>query len=350
MNKDKLAFYSHLTVSVIGVLVFAYIFAKYLFLLVLPFLIAWGVAFSIRPLAQRLSRGTGLPYRIISVTLTVLIVLGSIAVIVSACIYAVGEAWEFLTGLKESDTLYGILEKIMNPISGFLGDREGAAELEAKIGEAVKGMLSSVLSGLVSALTSFVASIPRALVFVLVTVIASIYFSLDLNSINAFVKKLVPGGIYRKMTEFKNRFLSSVLKYLRSYLIIMLITFMVMLFGFIVLGVRYAVLFAFVVALLDALPLIGVGTVLVPWSAYQLAFGNGSLGIGLAVLFVVHAFLRQFIEPKIIGKNLGIHPILSLVILYAGYYLFGFFGLLLIPLFSVAVNILINKDNSAEVG
>ena len=211
-------------------------------------------------------------------------------------------------------------------------------------------MISSLLSGLVSWITAFVSSVPRVLIFILVTVISSVYFSLDLERINAFCKQKLPKKLSAWLVNFKNRFLASLLKYLRAYLIIMLVTFIIMLFGFLVLGVRYAVLLAFVVALLDALPLIGVGTVLVPWSIYNLIFGDIGLGIGLAVLFVVHEVVRQFTEPKIIGKNLGIHPILSLFLLYAGYFVFGLLGLLLIPVLSVVVNILINKEDSSEVG
>lgn len=349
MNKDKIEFYSHLTVTVVGALLLLYIFARYLLFVTLPFLISWGVAFSIRPLALKISSGTHIPYKVTSASLTVLIVLGGIAVIISAVAYALGEAWDFLSGVAESDVLYDILDKVMNPISGFLGDREGAAELEAHISEAVSSMLTSLLSGIVGSLTAFVTSVPKALVFVLVTVISSIYFSLDLENINSFVRKKLPKKASNWLVNFKNRFLKTLIKYLRSYIVIMLMTFIIMLFGFLVLGVKYAVLFAFIVALLDALPLIGVGTVLVPWSVYQLVFGNTGLGIGLIILFVSHAVLRQFIEPKIVGKNLGIHPVISLILLYLGYYFFGFLGLFLIPLLTVIVNILINKDDSSEV-
>ena len=350
MNKDKFKLYSYLTVTAVGALIFLYVFFKYVFMLALPFLIGWAVAFMVRPMAKKISSATNIPYRFISATLTVLIVVGGIAVIVSAIIYAISESWGFLSGLAEGDKLYEILEKITNPISGLLGDREGAAELEAHISEAVSSMISSLLSGIVGWITAFVTSVPRVLIFILVTVIASIYFSLDLENINSFFKRKLPSKASAWLVNFKNRFLSSLLKYLRAYIIIMLVTFIIMLFGFLVLGVKYAVLLAFVVALLDALPLIGVGTVLVPWSVYHLLFGEIRLCVGLVILFVVHEIIRQFIEPKIIGKNLGIHPILSLFLLYAGYFVFGLFGLLLIPVLSVIVNILVNKKDSSEVG
>ena len=350
MNHEKISFYAHLTITALGVLLLGYLTVKYVFVLVLPFLIAWTVAFSVRPIANKISEGTKIPRRLVSVGLTAITFLGAISVIISLLVYAASEAWGFLSGIAESDALYEVLRKVLNPISGFLGDREGAEELESHIGNAINGMLSSLLSGLVGGVTSFVSSIPKALIFILITVIAAIYFSLDLENVNSFVKKHIPGKILSRLVAFKNKFLKSILKYLRSYLIISLVTFIIMLFGFLVLGVKYALLFAFIVSLLDALPLIGVGTVLVPWSVYQLIFGNIRLGIALMVLFVVNEIIRQFIEPKILGKNLGIHPIISLILLYSGYVLFGFLGLIMIPLLSVIINILINKNDTTEVG
>lgn len=350
MNREKISFYAYLTITALGAILLGYLFVKYIFGLLLPFLIAWGVAFSVRPIAQKISCGTKIPPRLVSVSLTSVIIIGTFSIIVSALVYAVSEAWGFLSGLIENESLYEVLEKVLNPISGLLGDRDGAAELEVHIGNAINSMLSSVLSGLVSGLTSFIGAVPRVLIVILVTVIASVYFSLDLEKINAYVKRKFPDKFVFWLIGFKNKFLKSLLKYLRAYLILMVITFIIMLFGFLVLGVKYAVLFAFIVALLDALPLIGVGTVLVPWSIYQLIFGNFRLGIALMVLFVVHQVIRQFLEPKIVGKNLGMHPVISLVLLYAGYFLFGFFGLIIIPLLSVIINILIDKDNASEVG
>ena len=237
--------------------------------------------------------------------------------------------------------------KIMN-LSGLFGDREGAAELEAHISGAVKGMITSLLSKLVTGLTGSVSSIPRVLIFVLVTVISSIYFSLDLENINRFVKERMPSGIVSRLVKFKNEFLSALIKYLRSYLMLMLITFIIMLFGFLVVGVKYAVLFAFIVALLDALPLIGVGTILVPWSLYQMIFSDFGLGLGLFILFIVNLVIRQFVEPKIVGKNLGIHPVVSLVLLYVGYHFFGFFGLLLIPFVTVILNAVFKREEEVS--
>ena len=337
MNKEKIEYYAHLTITVLGAVFASYVFIRYLFFAVLPFLIAWGVAFAIRPVAKKISDGTKISYKIVSLTLTLLAVAGSLAVLISAISYAVGEAWSFLSSLGENEQTYKIIQRILNPIQGLLDGKDGAEEIRMHISEAVKNMISSLLSGLINGLRSLVVSVPKIFLFVLVTVISSIYFSFDLEKVNSVVLSRLPKNISKKLVDFKNNFLTTVMQYMKAYLIMMLITFMTMLVGFIIIGVRYSVLLAFIVALLDALPLIGVGTVLVPWSVYELLFGNFSRGIGILILFVLHTVARQFIEPKVVGKNLGIHPILSVVLLYAGYYFFGFLGLLFIPLSAVLV-------------
>ena len=128
-----------------------------------------------------------------------------------------------------------------------------------------------------------------------------------------------------------------------SYLTLMLITFALMLAGFLLIEVKHAFLLAAVVALLDVLPVLGVGTVLVPWSVFCFATGDAGLGIGLAVLFVVNTVLRQVIEPKIVGKSLDMHPVLTLFLLYAGYLLFGIAGVLLVPVAALIIGTLINR-------
>ena len=340
MNRERIENYANLTVTALGAVALFYVLIRYAFTLALPFLIAWGIAYSVRPLAKKISDGTKIPIKLVSVSLTILFTLGVLSVFVSALIYALGEAWKFLSELLESESFYTFFERIMNPIKGVFGEIEGSAAIEERLNEALKGSISSLLAQVVNLLKEIAFSVPKFLLFLLVSVVSSIYFSLDLDRINAFVITLLPKRAADGVSKFKNRFLVSVVKYLRSYLIIMVITFMVMLLGFLLLGVKYAVFFAFAVALLDVLPLIGVGTVLIPWSIYQLIFGSLSKGMGIAILYVSYLILRQIAEPKIIGKSLGIHPVISIMLLYAGYNLFGFVGIFLIPVVSVVIKTL----------
>ena len=88
---------------------------------------------------------------------------------------------------------------------------------------------------------------------------------------------------------------------------------------------------------------------LVPWSILSFLMGNAARGVGLLVLLGAHEIMRQIAEPRILGKSLGVHPLVTLMLLYAGYSLFGFIGLLLVPAIGVLLSALFNKKNTTEV-
>lgn len=350
MDKEKLEKYSRTVFLILGTLLLAYLAFTRLLVIVIPFFLSWGVAFSVRPLAHKIAGRVKIPHKWISLLLTLLVIVGGLALLAGILIYAGREAWSFLSGLASDERIYKIIEKILNPLSGIFGESEGALEIEARIAEAIKGMLSSLLSGFVNVVTNIAGSIPGIFIFLLTTVISAVYFSMDLENINLKVRKALPEKIGNTLVSFKNKFLLMAFRYMRSYLFIMLIVFFILLTGFFIIGVRYALLLAVIFALLDMLPLVGIGTFMLPWGIFEIIFDNPGRGIGIIILFVVTEIIRNLIEPKILGKNLGIHPILTLVLLYASYSLFGIFGLLLIPLLTVILNIVIDKNNSSEVG
>ncbi len=350
MNKEKLELYAHLTLTVLGISLAAFVFLRYLFFPLLPFLIAWGVAFAVRPAAVFISKKCKMPRRPVSAVLAAVTILVGLSGAVGLGAWGISAAWRFLSDFASDERLFEILARIADPIGSIFGDGEGAARLEEYLGDTLKGAISSLLSTLVDLLTAIVTRVPGVLFFILVTLIAAIYFAIDIERVNAVVRRILPQRITATLTRLKDSFLSVGVRYIRSYLIIMSITFVIMLVGFLIMRVENALLLALVISLLDLLPLIGVGTVLVPWSIFQLLFGSPTLGVGLIVLLVVNEIVRQFAEPKIVGKSLGMHPIVSLILLYVGYSLFGLFGLLITPLVGVLMGLLINKNNSPEVG
>lgn len=345
MDKERIKFYSDLTVTVIGAAIFSYVFFKFLFFPILPFLIAWAVAALLRPASKFISDRTHIPKRAVSFLLAIVTVGIGIGAVVALIVLGVRELWDFLSGFASDDRLNAVLDNITDPIGAIFG--EGV--IKEHLGEIFKNAISSLLGGLVEIIRSIASSVPKAMFFILVTVIAAVYFSLELETVNAFVHSHVPQGVSARLSSIKKRLLSGAVKYVKSYLILMVLTFFVILIGLLILRVRNALLIAALVALFDLLPIIGVGTVMVPWSIYQMIFGSLGTGIGLAVLFVVHEIVRQFAEPKILGKSFGIHPIVSLILLYIGYSLFGILGLIAVPLFGTLFGLVFDKDDPTEV-
>ena len=347
MNKSKIEFYANLTLTLIGAGLSFLLFFKYLFFPLLPFVISWLTAFLLRPAVSLVSQKTKLPKKAVSVALTILTVCVGLGILGLFGFLIVKEAWALFSSLAANEQFIAVLAKITNPIGVLFGEKV-STELTEQIGEAIKNGIGTLVSKLFSVLSDIASSVPKVVFFVLITVIASIYFALDLERINSFVKDILPQRVTNALIKIKDSCIELGMKYVRSYLLLMLITFVIMFSGFFILKIKNLFLLASVVAVLDLLPLIGVGTVLVPWSIFEFVLGNTGRGIGLIVLLVAHELIRQFAEPRIIGKNLGVHPIISLILLYVGYGAFGFFGILLVPLFAIVLNILLNKFSVKE--
>lgn len=126
-------------------------------------------------------------------------------------------------------------------------------------------------------------------------------------------------------------FTNTLLVVVRSYAIIMLLTFTELSLLFFLLGFKNGTIIAAVIAVFDIMPILGSGGIIIPWAVLSLVFGNIMQGIKLLVIYVVITVVRNYVEPKIVGAQLGIHPIITLVSMFIGLRLFGFLGLFGMP-------------------
>lgn len=348
MNREKTQEVVFWLLGIILFTVILVVFMKYILPVILPFLIAWAVALAVRSPAKRIAERIRVPERIIRLALAIAVTAILFGVVSLVLWQLIGALWGILSDIGKGEGLYEILMQISSPSLPIFGDGI-PPELAERISEAVRSMLSSTLASLAGAVTLWVSVVPRAFIFLIVTLISLVYFNLELERINALVRAVLPERAGGLLSKIRHSIFEVGLKYVKSYLLIMLITFGIMLVGFLIIGVSRAPLIALIVACLDILPIIGVGTVLVPWSIFEFAGGNHAVAVGLLVLFVVNEIIRQFSEPKIVGKSLDIHPLLTLVLLYVGYSLFGISGLILVPIITALLG-LIKKNESTEVG
>ena len=132
--------------------------------------------------------------------------------------------------------------------------------------------------------------------------------------------------------RLKNGFTTTIGKYVKAYGILMALTTSVLFAGFTVIGIKYAFFVALLVAILDMLPIIGLSTVLIPWGIIEISKGNAGKGFALFAVFAVAIVLREALEPKIIGKCIGTNPLVTLFAMYCGLKLFGFGGVVVLPI------------------
>lgn len=349
LNREKIAAISHICIIAAAASALLYLGARFLLPAVLPFLLAFGIALiTERPsgfFASKLHIPSKICRAVISIFMIAVIIGGGILVIVKLC----EQAWGLLTALGEGTSLASLIEAVISSAEKIFGKSGISDELAESLKGALSGVLETLISRSAGVISAAASGVPRIILFILISAISSVYFSLDLENVKKYVHILLPKKVYAAISGFKDRSFSIIVKYLRSYFLIMLLMFSLMFFGLSVIGVRYALLMAFIIALLDLLPVIGIGTVLIPWGVFMLVSGGRGIGIGLLVLYGVGIVVRQIAEPKIVGKNLGLHPLIMLISIYAGYSLFGFFGIIFFPVLAVILKTALAKDSTAKV-
>lgn len=140
-----------------------------------------------------------------------------------------------------------------------------------------------------------------------------------------------------KLFNFKKNLLNALIGFLKAQLILLTITFTESLIGLNIIGIKYAFIISVFVALVDILPILGTGSVYVPWAIISIIAGKYRLGISLLVLYGIIVTIRYMIEPKIVGQQLGIHPLITLMSMYVGIRLMGAVGVLVGPTIAVTI-------------
>lgn len=348
MKTDWQRLASQLICAAIG-LAAAYLAVKYLLGALLPFLLAWGVGLIVSPAARWLADKSGLP-RGVWVAIILVFGLGSVSGVlwlaVDRLIFETGALLSRLGEIRASDIaemLDGVISRLplLSDLAGGGGDDR--TQFIGMLMDAMSGVLSRLGGVLSSFAMRTVTGLPQGLLALTVTVVACFYFSLQLDAIHAALSALLPerarcrlasgdGALSRRVTR-------GIARYLRAYLILFAMTFGELLVGFLILGVDYALLVALIVAVVDLLPVLGTGTVLVPWAVWCFISGQAGRGVGLLVLYGVITVLRQVAEPHIVGGSFGMHPLVSLMAMYVGFSLFGVVGMIVFPTVLVLIGI-----------
>lgn len=346
------------------ILALAYVFLKYFFWLTAPFLLSFLFAVVLQKPLRFIDRktkhkGHGI-WSVLLVILSICIIIVPVAFLLAAIIGKITDFVSYIMSqLSDIPTLLATAEQwLLNAIDflpkhiyesvsvtiteWFTKLQPSASEGMQTASNAVSGInLSSItekLSSGVSGVYSALKGVPSIVIGLVIGIVAWILFTKDYDYIVGFIKRQLPEGKKNLLSELKQLFSKTVLTMFKAYGIIMLITFSELLIGFTVLralGImqnNYFVLIAALIAIFDILPVAGSGGILIPWAVFSLVSGNAKQAIGLIAIYVLITVIRQYIEPKIVGSTLGVHPIITLMGLYFGLKMFGFIGMFLVPL------------------
>ncbi len=337
-------------VSILAGMVLVYLFLQYALPLLLPFLLAFAVSWMIRPVAHKISKKTHLPRGLCSVLLLLVVFgLGGWG-LWAGSVRLIAELGNLVERLLSDGGIFDAMDSLMLWAEGigarfglFSASEEGSAQaFYDGVMQMVGNMLSSLAARLPELAASLFSALPSVLFFLVVSVVACFYFCTDEGSVTHSLGSFLPRAWQQKMPHIKKNLRDVLRKYVKAYGILLILTFALLLVGFWILQVEYAFLLAFLIALADLLPIIGVGTILIPWGIIMLLQKNFYLGFGLLILYLVISLIRQVAEPKVLGKSLGLHPLLTLFATYVGFSLFGLLGMILAPIVALVAKRLLN--------
>jgi len=248
----------------------------------------------------------------------------------------------WLPDSMEASINEALAEFTKNLLGGVNADGESVGAFGSLLSNVSLEWFKAPMSGMLT----IAGKLPLMALAVVITVISSFFMTASYDSIANFLKRQLNPEQRHALSATKKIMFSSMLKLMRSYATIIVVSFTELVLGLLLMKFtglydgKHLLGIALVTALIDILPVIGVGTVLIPWFLYSFIMGNFGLGIALAVLWVVMIVVRQIIEPKLVAANLGLPSIVTLMGMYIGLQLFGVIGMFLMPMLLILVKLL----------
>ena len=346
-----------------AIILIAVLFIKYLLGPLTPFIIALAIALPMQSLARKITQKLNINKKFLTVLLVVLCYLLIAGLLVLAVFGVASFIADWATMLPDyfSDTIQPWATELVNNTLDKL-DRinpEIQANIEQSLPDVMSTFSSSIMNLSVTVLgwvSAIGAGLPNFLLATIICIIASIFFAIDYDGISNAVLGVMPDKAQAVVRTAK-RALGVILgKYLKSYVIIFLMTFAQIAVGLIIIGFDNAIVIGLLIAVFDILPIVGSGLVLAPWAIIKLLQGEIGMGIGLAVLWAVVIVVRQIAEPKIVGKQVGLHPLATLLCLWVGLKIGGGIGMFALPISLLIIlelkaeGLILNKGNEIQGG
>ncbi len=347
-----------------------YFFMKYAFGLVAPFVIAFAVAMLLQKPVRAISKKTHIKKSIIS-AISIVLILSVIAGVLIFAGYRISVEfkglWAYIMSrLENLPQLITSIESWIISHLAFLPDSIETTAVDAitnfadrllllvvdqkntfgEITADAPGFDLSVLTTPIGGLLSTAKRIPAILTAILISIIACFFVTCDYDNFTNMIKKNISEEHEKNLVKTKKILGDIIGKMCKSYATIIFVTFCEISIGLNILkliGVYdggYIIAISFVTALIDIVPVLGTGTVLIPWAIINLFSGNFGLGIGLIVLYAAITVIRQILEPRLVAMNVGLHPVLTLAGMYLGLQIFGVIGIFAVPITFVLVKVL----------
>lgn len=305
----------------------------------IPFLIAFIISLLIEPTIKTLMKKCNMNRKISSIIIFIIIFSLIVGII----------TWGIISLVQESTSLLEMLNLYVNKAYTQIQTNIEKIKIEKLsvsqdivnlLQKSSQDILIKISNSITKVLTNFlniITSIPTLSIYTIITIMALYFICTDKIYILDFMEHHIPQKWVKKLTKHIREITSSLGGYLKAELTLILVSFIISviglyLFKIIGMNIKYPLLFALGIGFVDALPILGSGTVMVPWAIISALNGDLKLGISIISLWIIMSIVRQILEPKIVSSKIGIHPIFTLISMYTGFKIIGVMGMLIGPI------------------
>ncbi len=354
MNESRKQQFIQNTLFCICIALWILLISKVLIPATIPFWLGLAVAFALKPAALFFARILHVKRKGVAFSLLLLFYLMIGLLLWGLAVSLMTQASVFFEMLPEifSDYIRPFFHQCTLSVNQLLSrfsprTAQFCAEKANLMMQELSSNLSTFSTHLIAQATAAAGKIPFFFITVGFSVLCSVFISLDYSAVTSFLVSRLPPKGRKLFFECKEYLTVSLLGMVRAYFLLMCLTFAELWLGFFLLGIEHSCFFAFLFAFLDILPCIGVGLLLIPWAVCELLFDQWTLGLGLLILYAIISFVRNIMEPKIVGHCIGLPPLVTLVAMYAGLTLCGFWGLFLAPPLVLLIRFLYQNSPSS---
>lgn len=305
----------------------------------MPFVVAWIIACIATPIVHLVERHLKLKRKMSMVFVVVAIIAGVISVLYGVWSLFRKIMLNFLADLPEMwenlrIEVQGFLKILFGVLEKFPGEKTSdLQEIISNSGDYIAEAVSNLSAPTMSVVGSIASKVPDIIIFTIMCLIATYFFVVEKEAIHQKFHAWMPKSVLNVWNLIKRCFTESIGGYFKAQFKIELWIYLLVFAGLSILKVRYAFLIAFGIAILDLLPVFGTGFVLWPWTLIKFINGHYIAAIGMLAIWGISQLVRQLIQPKYVGDTLGMHPLPTLFLLFAGYKISGVFGMIIaVPL------------------
>jgi len=305
----------------------------------MPFIIAFIISLLIEPAIRYLMKKMNLTRRMSSIIIFLIV----FSIIIGSITWGIVSLISESTNLLQTLNLY--IDRAYTQIQDMIGKMNiTKISISNNISNLVQDTSRDILLKISSWLTDFlskfitaITSIPTIAIYTVITILSLFFICTDRIYILDLMEHHMPSKWMQKIAIHIKEISKCLGGYLKAEATLILVSFLISVIGlyvfkFVGMNVKYPLLIALAIAFVDALPILGSGTVMIPWAIVSALNGELSLGIAIISLWIIMSVVRQILEPKIVSGKIGIHPIFTLIAMYTGFKVIGIMGMLVGPI------------------